>query len=124
MNIPALKTLLTLSALLLLAVSCKKSESPQSTAQPPTGKLSIALSYPYSSTQPAQDFELIISEPGGKVLLDTIAPENTTIEATLQTNAMLVDVTTLAQDADTNLTVMTYKGVNPASWQTAIVNRH
>lgn len=110
------------SALLLSVVSCKKTDPPAPST--PTGTLSIALSYPDSYTEPGSTVELIITEPGGKVLLDTTAPPNTTVAATLHTNATLVDVTTLAVNTDTSLTVTTFKSVNPSSWQTSLPNNY
>jgi hypothetical protein len=63
--------------------------------------------------------ELIISEPGGKVLLDTITPVNTHIIASLSTNATLVDLTSVFYfDSQQSYFVTTYKGVNPSAWST------
>jgi hypothetical protein len=60
-------------------------------------------------------YELVISEPGGKVLLDTVAHFYAPVKATLHTNASLVDVTLV----DTNRTlydITMYKSVNPSTW--------
>ncbi|HVU97698.1 MAG TPA: hypothetical protein VHE34_20885 [Puia sp.] len=55
-----------------------------------TGTMKISLTLPNA----LDNCELIVSETGGKVLLDTVAPNGTTINATLHTNASLVDVST------------------------------
>jgi hypothetical protein len=61
--------------------------------------------------------ELVISEPGGKVLLDTITPEYTHITTSLSTNATTVDLTTVVYNSLlTTYFATTYKSVNPSNW--------
>ena len=62
--------------------------------------------------------ELIVSEPGGKVLLDTITPGNTHISVALATNASTVDLTNIYATGVSSklITITTYRGVNPANW--------
>lgn len=64
---------------------------------------------------------MIISETGGKILLDTIAPFNTGIVASLKTNQASVDVTTVYYSSSASTYyVNTYKEVNPSKWVLAI----
>ena len=64
-----------------------------------------------------QNVELIVSEPGGKVLIDTVTPANTHITTSLATNATTVDLTNIFYDAFTKtIVVSTFKGVNPSGW--------
>jgi hypothetical protein len=74
--------------------------------------------YYYDDIDQGQDqWELIINEPSGKLLLDTVAPANTTIKAHLQTTSRLVNVSTVIYDASYNFyTALTYRNVNPRSW--------
>lgn len=63
--------------------------------------------------------EMIISEPGGKVLLDTTTSNLAHIMTSLSTNATLVDVTCVYYDGSLqSYMATTYKGVNPSSWTT------
>jgi hypothetical protein len=68
--------------------------------------------------------ELIVSDSGGKVLVDTVFPNNGTFSATLHTNDTLVDVTTISTvggfGAQPDYFVFTYKVVNLARWQTVL----
>jgi hypothetical protein len=112
-----------LSVLIFAALySCQKSNSDKTPTLPsPTGTMTIAFSYPDTSSQAGPNFELIVSEPGGKILLDSVAPVNTQVTATLHTNDTLVNLTTIYQALmDSNITVNTYMSVNPSSWQTAV----
>ena len=66
-------------------------------------------------------FELIISEPAGKVLLDTMARIKSPVIAALKTNATLVDVTYILDNGSSSpgaprYNVNVYKGVNPSTW--------
>jgi hypothetical protein len=116
---------LTLPLLILLTFlsSCNKNSSskPPTTTVPPNdsttiGTMKINLALP--SGLNIANSELIISETSGKVLLDTVAAQGTTIVATLRTNAILVDLTYVAfQQIDSNrYSINTYKAVNPSSW--------
>src|SRR5580658_1826430 len=118
---------ITLPILILLALlsSCHKDNSPKPpvTTVPPNdstaiGTMKINLALPSGSN--IANSELIISETSGKVLLDTVAAQGTTIIATLQTNATLVDLTYVAfQQIDSNrYTINSYKAVNPSIWTT------
>ncbi len=94
--------------------ACKKNDNDfPPVGEEETGSLNINLEYPQTDHNLTQ-FELIISEPGGKVLLDTLAPVATPIVASLKTKASLVDVTTIAKTlTSANISINTYKGVDP-----------
>jgi len=106
---------LSILALSSLLFSCKKDSTHTSTsvAPPVTGTMNINLSY-----NPGSAFELIISETGGKILLDTLTPASgNNIIATLKTNQTLVDYTLVNYDSGASAYyASTYKGVNPSSW--------
>jgi hypothetical protein len=105
-------------AILFLFVSCSKHNGTASTGTTPpptdptppvTMKITLATSAPNE--------EIIFSDSGGKVLLDTMSPFPGPLVATLVTAQTLIDVTTIRLDtADTRYIVTTYKAVNPASW--------
>jgi hypothetical protein len=110
--------------LTLFVISCSKhNDSPSngggtgtdSTTKSTTPEDSITVNLDYEAAL-SPNFELIISEPGGKVLLDTLAAFNTSIKATLHTTQPLLDLTTIRKISDTNMTIYTYKGVSPAQW--------
>jgi hypothetical protein len=92
--------------------------------EPPPGRnpgdsvLSIDLTYLNSDTAfYGNSFELIISEPGGRILLDTIAPDNVQIKAKMTTKQPLVDVTTVTYSVTFNLyNVSVSKSVKPEEW--------
>jgi hypothetical protein len=105
----------------LLSACNKNSSKPPATTVPPNdsttiGAMKINLALPSGSN--IANSELIISETSGKVLLDTVAAQGTTIVATLRTNATLVDLTYVAfQQIDSNrYSINTFKAVNPGSW--------
>src|ERR1700722_8215271 len=77
-------------------IACHKDHNtptPTPTVTPILGKMTINTSYPDSS-KTLSNVELIITEPGGKPLLDTVVPVNTPITAPLSTDAKLVKPTT------------------------------
>ena len=80
-------------------------------------KLNLISSEPYWPDSARTNVELIVSEPGGKVLLDTITPANTHITASLPTNATTVNLTNIYYNtADKVYIAKTYLGVNPSAW--------
>jgi hypothetical protein len=104
-----------LPALLLFVFlfSCNKNQDAVVTT---IGDLKINLTTP-GAVPNINDYEIIISEPTGRVLLDTIALPNTSIVASLKTNASLVDITNVYYDLFANTYyVVTYKAVNPSTW--------
>jgi hypothetical protein len=127
-----MRHLIPLILVLAGVVACSKPKDsnslPTSPNQPDTAKsttpakpadslLSIHLINPDSSGQWGANFELIISEAGGKVLLDTIATFNTNIAATLKTIQPRVNVTTILHYTQgNNYTVYVRRAVKPALW--------
>ena len=115
----------TLSLALLSAVfvlfSCKKDRGVPQTPH----TISFNSSYPVTLYYPWQvtDFELIVTGPGEKILLDSILPINTPIHGSVQTTATLIDVTTIYKlkyrhggAIDSIYEIMTYKAVDPSNW--------
>ena len=83
-----------------------------------TLRLNLISSEAYWNNPAQINVELIVSEPGGKVLLDTITPGNTHISVALATNASTVDLTNIffTSQSPKLISITTYKGVNPANW--------
>jgi len=104
-------------------IACHK-DSTTPTTPPVTdttiGTMNINLTF--ASSTMTGSFELIISEPGGKVLIDSLAQTQTAIRAALKTNATLVDVTYIfvldTSQSSPLYSVWVYKGVNPSKWVT------
>jgi hypothetical protein len=98
-------------------IACHKDHnSPIPPTPPVTGKLDLNVSYP-DFTQTLTNVELIINEPGGKLLLDTVVPVNSQLTTTLGTDAQVVNATTIVYNpAYTQYDVYNYRGVNPSSW--------
>ena len=115
------RTNLSYGSLLIavIFVACHKDSTPPPVAPPTTpqtGTLNINMNYPAVDTS-TTTYELIINEPGGKVLLDTIAVVNHPVKAALRTNAKLVDVTTILLFTNpTQYYAFTYKSVDPSGW--------
>ena len=66
--------------------------------------------------QGAYTFEVIISEPGGHILLDTVTTSNGPLVTTLTSPDSLIDVTTITKDTSGYYAVYAYKGANPSGW--------
>jgi hypothetical protein len=109
--------------------SCHKDNTttpaPASYLNIPNQDIALHLTYTDNNDTLKKDqWEVIISEPAGKVLLDTVAPVNTALMASLHTNAYAVNVTSVFYSATWNTyQVTTYKGVNPRNW-TALPNAY
>ena len=103
-------------------LACHKDSSKPSpgSSQTPLGTININLTYPYPASPVPPSFELNISEPGGKVLLDDIFQVNSYIHAGLATNAKVVDVTVIMGDAASGFLVRVFKGVDPSKWTDVI----
>ncbi|HVU93594.1 MAG TPA: hypothetical protein VHE34_00140 [Puia sp.] len=129
-----------LSALLLVlfVLSCKKDpvapatnpSQPHDTTTtptppPPAPKLHMSLSYLVRKHTLDSNFrtnyELSVSEAGGKLLLDTLVDYNRTVTADLATAAKLLDVSVIYSDvpagAPPEFMVYTYKSVDLAKWK-------
>ena len=139
---PYSKPLSVLLIIALFILSCKKEPvvtgnnptQPRDTtaapAPPPT--LHMSLSYllqkhTYDSNF-RSNYELFVSEPGGKVLYDSVLDYNRTVSANLSTKATLLDVSVIypvTYNATTKQTwVYTYKSVDLASWKNKIGRAH
>jgi hypothetical protein len=110
---------------LIFFSACKK-EGATSTTPPPvdttgnTATMNINLTY--SGTTVTGNFELVIAEPGGKLLLDTIAPVQTAVKAALKTNFKLLDVSYIyvfdTTTGSSQYTANVYKSVDLSGWNT------
>jgi len=108
-------TFLTLCALCLTLASCSKHDSnpgTTTTTTTSTGTLSINCYPVFNGLQT----EVIVSEPGGAILLDTtLNKTGAPLIASLKTNDTLVDVTQVSPVANLPTTdVYTFKSVNLA----------
>ena len=112
-------------AFVLLCITLYSCHKDNTTTPAPASYLNIpnqdiALNLTYRDiydTLKKDQWEVIISEPAGKVLLDTIAPVNTALMANLHTNAYAVNVTSVFYSATwSTYTVTSYKGINPRNW--------
>ena len=82
-----------------------------------TLKVGLSINGPQSNFNTTKQYELIFSEPAGKVLLDTVMQPGTQLHTTLSTNATLIDLTNVYYDTvGAKYHVVTYKGVNPSGW--------
>jgi len=114
LNLICILSVLSLSCTLY---SCKKDDQRITPVPTPvtdstrTGSININL----STSRP--DEEIIITETGGKVLLDTMSPYPNALVATLKTNQTLVDYSLVYYDTvNTKYVINTCKGVNPSKW--------
>jgi hypothetical protein len=120
---------LTALALLFCFLSCQKHNSPApitptgpdtSTTTPPKivdSTLAINLTYSDSNGGLGQTYELIISETGGNILLDSVAAFNVPVAVTLKTKQPSVNVSTVIFIPQFNTyTVNIFKAVQPAQW--------
>ncbi|HEY4337230.1 MAG TPA: hypothetical protein VGM89_15070, partial [Puia sp.] len=114
---------------ILLLTACHKDSTPPTPLPPTIGTMAINLLFGSVGDTSNYRFELIISEPGGKVLLDSIAPPNAPVKTTLKTNSKLVDITTIRVyppdgTPDSVLALNIYKSVNPTDWVTLTPNSY
>jgi hypothetical protein len=113
------------TAILFSACSKDQTVAPVTTPPPKTDPVlpvkTINLNVTYPTQTATGTFELIVSEPSGKVLLDSIAAVNTPVITSVQTSASLVDFTYILDQGNvsspyTRYLVYVYKGVNPSNW--------
>jgi hypothetical protein len=102
--------------------ACGKSNSSPSspgnpvTPPPPTTPIVSTMNINMAYTDGGSQYELIISEPTGKILLDTLATPPTAIIAALRTNDTLVDVTAIVNNANgVTYTAYIYQSVNAST---------
>jgi hypothetical protein len=110
--------LLVVAALsLCIMISCKKANDHHPTGGSADSTIKVNLSYLVADTSLGSRFELIISEPGGSVLLDTLATFNTSIVATLKTTKTIFDVTQVAHETRFDYyDVVVSMDVQPQKW--------
>ncbi|HEY4108297.1 hypothetical protein [Puia sp.] len=107
---------------IVLLAACHKDSSlpkpvtPGGTATSGTMNINLANPKAYSGNV---SYEMIISEPGGKVLLDTIVSYAATVKAALSTSAGVVDLT-LVDTVDGRHDLTVYKSINPSTWINAL----
>ena len=108
-------TYLFVCSLLVIFLACHKTDSKpgsQATTPPPkVGTMNINFNYGVQGYQ----YELIISEPGGTVLLDTLAMGTIPVVAALKTNDTLVDITTILPQGGAYFTITVFKSVNAST---------
>ncbi|HEV2478470.1 MAG TPA: hypothetical protein VGS79_02350 [Puia sp.] len=108
--------------LLCLVAACHKDHvagTGTTTDSTTTGILNVHLLNSFNYWQDTGNIyvELIISEPGGKVLLDTVTLKGTPITASLHTNATRVDLTSVCYESFLKFyQAVTCKDVNPSNW--------
>jgi hypothetical protein len=109
-TLPALSVVLAS----ILFFSCTKDDHTGPVTPPPTtGSMAIN----FSAAQGLQIIELIISDTGGEILLDTMSDFSAPFTAVLKTNHTFLDVTTIDYDPQDSTHILTaYKGVNPSTW--------
>ena len=116
------KTLIIFCLILFaFIVSCKKDHTPASVAQSPLDSFQLNLNYPRAQNPSPYGFpstyELIISEGGGRVVLDTVAGLNAPVITWLKTNQKLLDITIVggAYNGSTAY-VHSYKAIDLTTW--------
>ena len=112
---------LPILSIVFLSLSCNRTlNRPTPT---PAGSIAINLTYPESNPAYGKQIELIISEPGGAILMDSMIPVNTPIVTTLHTTQKLVDVTTVVNDSSAaTIFVTTWQAIDPTGWTTPYPN--
>jgi hypothetical protein len=113
------------TAILFYACSKDQTAAPVTPPPPKTDPVlpvrTINLNVTYPTQTATGTFELIVSEPSGKVLLDSIAAVNAPVITSVQTRDSLVDFTYILDQGNvsspyTRYLVYVYKGVNPSNW--------
>jgi hypothetical protein len=103
-------------AILLFFASCSKHNNPDSPVTPPTNP-PTPVTMKINLTTSAPNEEIIFSDSGGKVLLDTMSPFPSPLVATLQTAQNLIDIALVTYDtSQSNYQVVAYKAINPSKW--------
>jgi hypothetical protein len=113
------------AVLLLLLVttsSCHKDHSSPTHPLPANTTITINLGYADNIDSLNEDkWELIVKEPGGSLLLDTVVRVNTTISTTLKSSTPLVYLTTVVYYAlYDSYSATSFIGVNPSTWTSPI----
>lgn len=114
---PASYLALSVACILMFFASCSKKDAGSTPTTPtPTTPTPPVTKHISLATALAQE-EVIISDSGGKVLLDTIPPYPATLVAALPTAQTLLDITLIWYDTpESNYSVTTYKAVDLTQW--------
>lgn len=111
---PRIFLTLPVAALCLALASCSKSGSqpnnPPTDSTTTTGTMNINCTLPVTGMQT----ELVLSEPGGKILLDTVTTNAGPMIAALKTNDTLLDITLVVQASAHRFFASVYKSINPS----------
>jgi hypothetical protein len=112
---------LVLSSCLLVCrtmTACHKNN----TNPPVTGVMHVSLTSPDNSASVQDDkWELIISDAGNRILLDTVTNANAKVSTSFNVYTSLVNLTTIVYNAGTGQdSVINFNGINPSSWTTLI----
>jgi hypothetical protein len=104
----------------ILHYSCHKHQSAAPPHTDTSGLPSMPLNITVSADTSIKLSELIISEPDGRILLDTVTSAGVKIGTTLHTFAKLVDLTQVyfSPLGSPQYTLTTYKAVNPSTLAT------
>jgi hypothetical protein len=110
--------------LIVIFFSCKKDHTPPPPPVIVYDSQHISLNFPasqiYQQSNPYpsySSYELIISETGGRVVLDTITSFNAPVVTWLKTNQSLLDVTTVRNWATTGAYLIhSYKAIDLSGW--------
>jgi hypothetical protein len=131
---PYTKTLSVLLILVFFVLSCNKKEptvatnpgQPHDTTSVPVQPSIIHISLSWLirnstyTTNYRTNYELFVSEPGGKVLYDSVIDYNKTISASITTKEILLDVSVIYVNNTPGAKqwwISTYKSVDLASWK-------
>lgn len=117
------KFLILSGIVVCLQLSCSKPQGPEPPPPPPPppNGVNINISYPLPGAAAGINYELIITEPGGKKLLDTIVGVNVSVAARLITDSKLVDLTTILYDPSSDTyKAITYKSIDPGYLKSSV----
>jgi hypothetical protein len=115
------KSIFPIAIVALLLASCSKhNDSGSSTTPPPTPpptNTTPPVTLKINLTTTVANEEIIFSDSGGKVLLDTMSPFPSPLVATLQTAQNLIDIALVTYDTSQSIyQVVAYKAINPSKW--------
>ncbi|WP_266204965.1 hypothetical protein [Pontibacter kalidii] len=106
-----------LLASLLFACTLLSCDSDNETAPAPLPVKTFDFSFRFENYLKAKDFELILSDKEGKVLLDTLLAVNANHNLSVKSEDTKHDLTTILLDSTNNMCVIeTFLQVNPDKW--------
>lgn len=106
---------------LFFACTLLSCDSDKETAPAPVPAKNFDFSFRYdTSLEEARDYELILSDKGGKVLLDTLLAFNANHSLSVKSEDIKYNLTTVLIDPiDNSYWIQTYYQVNPDKWRVA-----